>query len=388
MMENSQLYITTNPPYGAKFDSKTKKILNKKYINVPDYESADYFIYKGMEMLKISGYISYIIPNTILSNVHAEKLRKDLVHTWQINFIDNLSEIDVFESAKVRTCILALKNCFNNNYKVKFSNPIINGGVYSVLNKKEIEKSSLVKNSNNWLNIFYKDEKTINLVSKLKENSIQLGSISEISQGLIPYDKYRGHSAETIKNRIWHSSCKKDETFKKELQGKDIERYKLHWNGQTWISYGEWLAAPRKKEFFTYKRILVREITNPRILATIVDEEYYNTPSIINIINIKNVEYKYILGLLNSKLMSYYHINTSPKANKGLFPKILVNDIRNLPIKLTDDNRMGEIVKLVENILNKEIDDMKNIEKCIDDMVYTIYELSDIEIQEIENYFN
>ncbi|MFL0168137.1 Eco57I restriction-modification methylase domain-containing protein [Candidatus Clostridium helianthi] len=380
--------IIGNPPYGAKFDSKTKKILNKKYINVPDYESADYFIYKGMEMLKISGYISYIIPNTILSNLHAEKLRKDLVHTWQINFIDNLSEIDVFESAKVRTCILALKNYFSDNYKVKFSNPIINSGVYSVLNKKEIEKSSLIKNSNNWLNIFYKDEKTINLVNKLKENSIQLGIISEISQGLIPYDKYRGHSEETIKNRIWHSSCKKDETFKKELQGKDIERYKLHWNGQTWISYGEWLAAPRKKEFFTYKRILVREITNPRILATIVDEEYYNTPSIINIINIKNVDYKYILGLLNSKLMSYYHINTSPKANKGLFPKILVNDIRNLPIKLTDDNRMKQIVKLVDNILDKEIDDIKSIEKCIDDMVYTIYELSDVEIQEIENYFN
>lgn len=381
--------IIGNPPYGAKFDSKTKKVLNKKYSNVPDYESSDYFVYKGMEMLKVNGYMSYIIPNTILSNLYAEKMRKDLANMWQINFIDNLSEIDVFESAKVRTCILALKNSFNDNYKVKFSNPIINGGVYSIFNTKEVKKKFLDKSSDNWLNIFYKDEKTIALVNKLKEYTVKLGSISEISQGLIPYDKYRGHSEETIKNRIWHSKYKKNETFKKELQGKDIERYKLHWNGETWISYGEWLAAPRKKEFFIQKRILVREITNPRILATISDEEYYNTPSIINIINIKNVDYKYILALLNSKLMSYYHINTSPKANKGLFPKILVNDIRNLPIKLTDDNRMKEIAKLVDNILlDKEIDNTKSIEKCIDDMVYTIYELSDIEIKEIEECFN
>jgi len=31
-------------------------------------------------------------------------------------------------------------------------------------------------------------------------------------------------------------------------------------------------------------------------------------------------------------LIGWYHNQTSPKAQKGLFPKILINDVRNLPI--------------------------------------------------------
>lgn len=40
----------------------------------------------------------------------------------------------------------------------------------------------------------------------------------------------------------------------------------------------------------------------------------------------------YILTIINSKLIGLYHNATSPKAKKGLFPKILINDIRNLPV--------------------------------------------------------
>jgi hypothetical protein len=186
------------------------------------------------------------------------------------------------------------------------------------------------------------------LKNKIFMNATPLSEIADISQGLIPYDKYRGHSPEIIKNRIWHANFQKDETYRKELEGKDVKPYIVTWNGANWISYGEWLAAPRKPEYFTTERILIREITNPNILAGYTKDEFYNTPSIINCINFK-VDIKYVLGIINSKLMSFYHMVNSPKANKGLFPKILVDDVRGLPIIVADDK--SEVVALVDKLL-------------------------------------
>ena len=188
------------------------------------------------------------------------------------------------------------------------------------------------------------------LKEKITMNTIPLCEIADISQGLIPYDKYRGHSSETIKNRVWHSNFPKDETYRKELEGKDVKRFSVSWNGKNWISYGDWLAAPRKPEYFINERILIREITSPNILAGYTMNELYNTPSIINCINFKT-PIKYVLGIINSKLMSFYHKVNSPKANKGLFPKILVDDVRGLPIKINES-----YFETISNITQQLID--------------------------------
>lgn len=375
--------VIGNPPYGVRMETKEKKLLKDKYCNVPDYEIAYYFIYRLMELISNKGYLSYIIPNTILANLYAKKMRVDLIERYSLIGVDNLSDIDVFESAKVRTCIIEISKKINEISK--FRAPSIKNGNYCINKEKLVSKDILMNNIDNWLNIVCKNEDEINIINTIKQNSIVLGEIATISQGLIPYDKYRGHSEEIIKNKIWNSTYQKDETFKKELKGKDLNRYSLEWNGNTWISYGEWLAAPRKREFFTEKRILIREITNPRILATITEEEYYNTPSIINIIGSKNIDYKYLLAIINSKMMTYYHLSTSPKANKGLFPKILVNDVRNLPIKLCEDSKYQEVISLVELRLNeKDKISIMEIEKAIDKIVYEIYGLNNTQIEIIE----
>lgn len=388
--------VIGNPPYAAKFDKKMKKILDVKYPNVPDYESSDYFICKGYEILKRNGIISYIIPNTILANILAEKFRKELISKWNFIKIDNLSQIDIFESAKVRNCILLFKKVGEEAlFTSKFANTIVKKGNYLAENEKELNSNFLMENIDNWLSLFTRDDCVTRIIKKIRDMGQPLSKFAELSQGLIPYDKYRGHSPEIIKNRIWHSDFKKDETYRKELQGKDIDRYVLRWNGKTWISYGEWLAAPRKPEFFRAERILVREITNPRILAAYTNEEYYNTPSIINIINFKEIEIKYVLAVLNSKMMSFYHINTSPKAMKGLFPKILVNDLRNMPIVKIDNKIEEQVRELVDKIINisksdvndQNKDNLKKLEfynRCIDEIIYKIYKLDDNDIKIIE----
>lgn len=382
--------VIGNPPYGAKFTKKQKLFLSGKYPTVPDYESADFFIDKGRELLGKGAMLSYIVPNMFLSNVFAERYRKNLLDSWNFNRIDNLSSIDVFESAKVRNCIIFFikDTCDFETIMTKAS---VKNSRIEALKIKSFTKDDLLMCIENWLNIIEQDEDQKGVLRKIKENSILLGDLSDVSQGLIPYDKYRGHSEETIKNRIWHANFQKDETYKRELGGKDVCRYVVKWNGNTWISYGEWLAAPRRQEFFTKERIIIREITNPRILAAYTTEEYYNTPSIINCINFNGVDIKYLLGILNSKLMAFFHVNNSPKANKGLFPKILVNDVRKLPIVIASEQKIITLKKLVDTMLDikaagSNVVAIDKVEKEIDFLVYEIYGLNTDEIIYVNDY--
>ena len=217
-----------------------------------------------------------------------------------------------------------------------------------------------MENIENIASLFFQNKKEKEIISKIKNNQ-KLADFFEVSQGLIPYDKYRGHDEYTIKNRIWHSNVKKDETYKKELKGEDVKQYLLNWNNELWISYGEWLAAPRERKFFVNKRILIREITKDKLFACYTEEEFYNTPSLINVINEKDIlKLKYILTIINSKLLGWYHNKTSPKANKGLFPKILVNDVRNLPLVNIPLEKQQPFIEKADKMLflNKELQDL------------------------------
>ena len=227
------------------------------------------------------------------------------------------------------------------------------------------------------------------LVEKIRKQSSPLSKFADVSQGLIPYDKYRGHDEATIRNRIWHAAYKKDKTYRKELKGGDVDRFLVTWNGKRWISYGDWLAAPREQRFFTDERILIREITNPRILAAYSQIEYYNTPSIINVIGFREIDPLYMLGLINSKLMSFYHRETSPKSKKGLFPKILVQDVRQLPIRHLPARKQSAVGAVVTKILQAKAKDatadVSDADRMIDELVYSAYGLTEKEIAIVEN---
>ena len=379
--------VIGNPPYGAKFSRNDKKVLDKMYLgcNVPDYESANFFIELGELLLNNQGELSFIIPNMFMANLFAQKYRNHLIEEWDIRRIDNFSDIDVFDSAKVRNCIVFFSKLITGRESC-FTKMTIKNGDIRIINQKYLSKLALLENIDNWLNLIDKDEIALAITTKMNSNATPLNSLAEISQGLIPYDKYRGHSEETIKNKIWNATYKKDDTYKKQLRGKDIDRYRLEWNGDDWISYGEWLAAPRKSEFFINERILIREITSPRILATYTSEEFYNTPSIINCINFK-IDIYFVLGIINSELISFYHNIVSPKASKGLFPKILVNDVRNIPICVKNENIANEISENVREFVegsgyNEEKD------RTIDRLVYKLYEITDDEQEYIKNWYS
>ncbi len=356
--------VIGNPPYGVSFTKQQKKYLSQLDPLVPDYEIYIYFISLATDkLLKKNGMMAYIFPNTFLSILYGRNYRQKIIDNFTIYEIVDLSNDKTFIDAAVRTCIFSLKKNSTENINTVFKKINKEDNKFIEINNKS--KDFLIQNIDNWLSILSYTKKDFILVDKINTNK-KISDFFEVSQGLIPYDKYRGHSQYQIKNRVFHSQTKIDKTYKKELKGADIQRYGIKWNGDLWISYGSWLAAPRKSIYFVSPRILIREITNKLLNCCYTKTEYYNTPSLINVID-KNsiIELKYALTILNSNLIGWYHNTTSPKAKKGLFPKILINDVRNLPIKEISKEEQAPFVEKADLMLLLNNDLQTKAEKFI-----------------------
>ncbi len=109
---------------------------------------------------------------------------------------------------------------------------------------------------------------------------------------------------------------------------------------------------------------------------------------------IKEFNNIYLLGLLNSLLLSYYFIQLFGSYKK-LFPRILIEKIKDLPIKVPENEKEKEIassiiekVKILLDSDEKESNKFKQIQKSIDNLVFILYELPDSQKQHILEYMN
>lgn len=387
--------VIGNPPYGVSIKGNYRKAIEKTLGKVPDYEIYYYFIEIAYKLLKNNATLSYIIPNTWLFNTFAEKYRKKLLDIWSIVEILDCSKFEIFVSATVRNTInLFQKN--NNLNTVGYRNTKNITDFNSLIQRPvlNISLKDLLKMNQNWSLAFLLDDSVIKVISKIKEQTIDLMSyFPEISQGLIAYDKYKGQSEDIIKNRAYHYNTFCKNNLKKWLWGADVKRYNISWNKQEYIDYCKGIANPRAPKFFTGKRILIREITNPSIYAAITSDEMYNDPSIL-IVKDNNNKAEILLGILNSKLATFYHFNNSPKAVKGAFPKILVKDIKEFPLPNINSEIANNIKTMVLKLLScietskvSESQIVKEYEKQIDIMVYKLYDLTYDEVLTIDKEF-
>ena len=387
--------VIGNPPYGVSIKEKTEReYLITNLSKVPDYEIYYWFINKGHHILKQKGIISYIIPNTILFNVFAQSYRLNLFNNWTLNEILDCTNLNIFEDATVRNIIFQFTKDERKKNTLGYKNTSDVENFENLVNRKKfiITKETAESNIKNWGLVFKLDKATLLLIEKIKGKKVRLIELfPETSQGLIAYDKYQGQSAEIIKNRAYHHLSNPQSKFKQWLYGEDITRYSVKWNGKEYIDYCKGIANPRDPKFFYGKRILIREITNPSVFTAITTEEQYNDPAIIIVKeNPQSFVLECLLAIFNSKLATFYHFNSSPKATKGAFPKILVYDVNNFPLPKNIDKKTQEAIKtLVDQILkDKSRDSSANttdLENKIDQLVYQLYDLTEEEIRIIEN---
>lgn len=372
------------------------------------------FIEKSLTLLNKAGKFGFIIPNSLLYQSSYELLRKLILDNWTVEKLIRLPD-NVFQGVKAETLIINLGKEIEKTEVLLFdrNKKITSVSVQTADVSKKINQNEFYKNEFVAFDVF-SDSNKKSVTSKIENRSFPLEIFCDFCLGLTPYDKYKGHTEIQIKNRVFHSTTKKDYTFKKLLEGGDIERYFVKWGGNEFISYGSWLGAPRDQKFFKSSRILIRQIISgkpPRIYAAYTEEELYNTQSAFNIISKKEnlISLKFILALLNSDLLNFYHSDKFLDKSKNLFQKILIQNCKKLPIKTLSldkqrDKRIyDEVIKVVDNIqnLNKELKEAKlptkidqikqrieHSEDKINQLVYELYELTEDEIAIIENSVN
>jgi hypothetical protein len=92
----------------------------------------------------------------------------------------------------------------------------------------------------------------------------------------------------------------------------------------------------------------------------------------------------FILSIINSKLITWYHNKRNPKAQKGLFPKILVSDLKNIPIRNAKNQNIYSIVTAYIILQKKHSKDSTFFEDLIDAMVYELYFPNEIKAADCE----
>jgi len=353
--------IVGNPPYvfaREKIDQKQKEFFTKNY-ETSEYQLNTYilFIEKSIKLLKKGGVMGFIVPETWLKVESATKLRKFMLEN---TFIKKIVHRVEFPNVGAELSIFILEKTKEIG-KTEVKSNLDDSDYLSFSQKTWLE------NKNCEINIFVGDSEK-KVIEKMMLDSVKLDEISNIKAGLQEYETGKGNpkqSKEDVKNHVYDYDHKFDKDTFKYLQG--VGRYHFNWNGK-WLRYGKWLAAPRSFELFSSPRIIVREIPNRsnltyQINATYIEDTYLNNRSNINILEKdKNFKLKYILAILNSRLMTFYHLKKSAKSQRDLFPKITLNDLREFPIKKISVEKQKEFIEGADNIqcLSKELYEIKN----------------------------
>ena len=345
--------VIGNPPYvfarGGSFATNVKTFYKEHY-EVAQYQLNTYalFIERAFQLLKPGGYLAFIVPNTWLTIQTFSVLRKFLLENTSSLKVINIFD-KVFSAANVDTCLLIAKKGTGGEVVL---GQINNGGVEEI---GQFAKSDFV-GPEYMINIaLLANSENGKLISKLNSLGRPLSDVATVKAGLKAYEVGKGKpkQSEKMKNdRIYHSLERLDETYRKYLEGKDVRRYHARWGGQ-WLKYGDCLAASRAPQLFEGQRILVRQIPSRppySINAWLVEGDFVNDINSMIITNFRHVDPEYCLGLLNSKLMTFWFINTFDKFQRKTFPQFKVNELATFPIFLASDIDQEKVKRLVRGI--------------------------------------
>ena len=193
--------------------------------------------------------------------------------------------------------------------------------------------------------------------------------------------------------------------YKKFTEGKCIDRYTFTQYG--WLNY-----CPNEHynsmfpELFENEKLMFINVVSKGLRFAYDNEGYYNSHTVVNCVNIskltkvthqtakkaikegnvnlaKNYSTKYVLGLINSKLMNWYFLQFQ---SEGLhcYP----DDAKQFPIAKATPEQQQPIIDLVDKILEKKRDfpnaNTSVLEQKIDKLIYQLYNLTPEEIAVIE----
>ena len=432
--------VIGNPPYVRQESIKEiKPYLEQNYrvyTGVTDLYC--YFYELGYNLLKDSGYLGFITSNKWFRAKYGEKLREFLLNDTEFYNIVDYNGTKIFEGATVDSNILIFKK---NKVKNSIFSLQIADTIPAEYKQEKLSKESFIFINQNEDSIKGKIER---IGKPLKEWDINInrGITTGLNEAFIIDRETR--------DKLIEEDYKNSEIIKPLLRGKDIEKYNINYadlylinshNGKAGKEAIDIENYPQIKKYletfepklskradkgktpfnlrncayleeFEKEKIVWQRVTKENTFA-LAEKDTFILDSMAFLSNIEN-EKKYLLGILNSKLI-YFYLNqyTHKYGNTGF---LLSNQyVEKLPIKpynnevelvnkvdliLENNKKLSSYKELLERAnKNKKYDEIIDLEKLVEktqneikkldyeinQMIYEIYELTVDEIKIIEN---
>lgn len=350
--------ILGNPPWGYEFSKEEiqKMLFCYKTAKKTGTESFDLFIEKSLSMLKKNGILAFVLPESILSVTTHFEARRLLIEKCSFKFVSYLG--NVFSNVQCPAIILG----------VELNNHMGTIGCKVEWNKTKFIINQRRKFSNGNLNFNASDEEN-ECLDKIESipNRVYLKNNALFALGLVT-----GNNKKYISN-------KKKKGYETVLKGSSIYRY--HIGPSTYyidFDSNQFQQVAPIEVYRAPEKLLYRFISEVPVFA--YDHQQTLSLNSCNILipQIKGLEIKYILAILNSSVSAYY---ISKKFNSV---KLLRSHIEQLPIPIISLKKQKQIIELVDHIM-KTPENVKDKYKELDCQIMALYDLTMHDQKIIEN---
>jgi adenine-specific DNA-methyltransferase len=317
-----------------------------------------FMIHKGLELLNANGTISYIIPNTIMTQDYYKDTRKSLIFDHTLLSLVDYQDMP-FEHAVVENITFFASNQPQESYSVR----VHKGTTSQIKYVRSINIDKFRKAKNYAFSIDSND-----FIDGLFEDATPLKALCNINQAIA----LKGDKSISVKDDY-------ESGYYKLLDGRNIGKYGINWTGK-YLDYSlDRIHSCKRKDIFEADEKLLFRRVSSTLIATYDNEQYFALNTLVVMTpKVSGVNLKYILALFNSKLMNYVYRNKF-KSTKTVFSEIQARSVGELPIR--DSVLIDEVVTIVDEILRiKRTDfnaDCSTLERRIDDIVYRIYDVSE-----------
>lgn len=354
------------------------------------------FILRSVELLRGRGQFGYIVPNTLLRATVYDVIRKFILDSTRMRIVADLGS-GMFEHVTASTVILILeKGKALPKHFVQVAKGLKDTSPPATA---RLSQASFLDNTSFAFSL-YADASSDAVTAKMTAKGLRLGLICTIHAG--------GIATGPGKSK-YISDRKLSGIYKPLIEGKDIGRYLVTFRDRFILYDRNELYRARDEDIFLAQEKLVTQRIAGGDRALVVgydDQQYYTFNSTNTILRDLDNQYslKYILGLLNSRLLNWYYILSYTNRSQ-LTVNISKTYLEQLPIRSIDFSVRAEkalhdrIVALVDSMLDlrkrhsagkssaeraimqRQID---ATDREIDRLVYDLYGLTANEIALIE----
>lgn len=332
------------------------------------------FIERGIGLLKNTGIICYLTPNTWLAIKSCTKLRRYVFNECGIAFINDYDE-SIFTASVNNIVFLLKRNYIADSFKVNLHNK---GNIITF----DIETDDILSRSECEINVNADDE-ALEIKRKMLSDSVCLGMIDgiEMCLGVQPYHNSL-HTKQQMKEKFLHADYQVNKNYVPEYGGKHFSQFSKLNALTKWVDYSAEFYTKPDKRFFVGPRIIVREIPSKTLICSYIEEFAIFNKSVFNIRS-SNMPTKVLLAILNSKAVGYFISAFGDKSKQALFPRISMKILKAIPIPKIPPKEISFLSSLVDTAITYSDTDSERFQEQVQHINLVVYHLYGLTYDEI-----